>query len=141
MDSNKTNQEIFSTWKNQVEMSPSSIFSKSDVISIIDSISKAFNLIEGETFESEKSSHSAVINETANIFKKEILKNLSKLEDEGKYHDELMDFSQIVYNIEAGNVITVKDGVLIDIDLFETFLDVIKDNILTSEDENNNEVA
>jgi hypothetical protein len=141
MDNNKTNQEIFSTWKNQVEMSPSSIFSKSDVISIIDSISKAFNLIEGETFEGEKLSHNAFINEITNTFKKEILKNLSKLEDEGKYHDELMNFSQIVYNIEAGNVITVKDGVLIDLDLFETFLDVIKDNILTSEDENNNEVA
>jgi hypothetical protein len=141
MDNNKTNQEIFSTWKNQVEMSPSSIFSKSDVISIIDSISKAFNLIEGETFEGEKLSHNTFINEITNTFKKEILKNLSKLEDEGKYHDELMNFSQIVYNIEAGNVITVKDGVLIDLDLFETFLDVIKDNILTSEDENNNEVA
>lgn len=136
-------QEIFSTWKTQIEMSPSSIFSKQDVMSIIDSISKALSLVEGEVLESKENSYNIIASEAIDNFKKEILKNLAKLEDEGKYHDELMNFSQIVYNIEPGNVLTVKDGVLLDSKLFEAFLNNIKDNSfqLEAEEKNNNEIG
>lgn len=129
MNDYKTNQEIFSAWKQQIEMSPSSIFSRQDVVSILDSIFKALNLVEGETNGSGES-FASITSEAINNFKVEMLKGLAELIDEGKYHDELMDFSHIVYSMEPGNVIAVKDGVTIDSEKFSEFLETIKDRCL-----------
>jgi len=127
MNDYKTNQEIFSAWKNQIEMSPSSIFSKQDVLNVLDSVFKALNLVEGDT---NGESFASITNEAMNDFKAETLKSLAELIDEGKYHDELMDFSQIVYNIEPGSIIAVKDGVVIDLEKFDGFLETIKNRCL-----------
>ena len=129
MNDYKNNQEIFSAWKNQIEMSPSSIFSRQDVLNVLDSVFKALNLVEGETTGNGES-FASITNEAMNNFKAEILKGLAELIDEGKYHDELMDFSQIVYNIEPGSVIAVKDGVVIDLEKFDEFLETIKNRYL-----------
>jgi len=129
MNDYKTNQEIFSAWKNQIEMSPSSIFSKQDVLNVLDSVFKALNLVEGESTGNGES-FASIANEAMNDFKVETLKGLAELVDEGKYHDELMDFSQIVYSIEPGSVIAVKDGVVIDLEKFDGFLETIKNRCL-----------
>lgn len=129
MNNYKNNQEIFSAWKNQIEMSPSSIFSRQDVLNVLDSVFKALNLVEGENTDNRES-FASITNEAISNFKAETLKGLAELIDEGKYHDELMDFSQIVYNIEPGSVIAVKDGVVIDLEKFDEFLETIKNRCL-----------
>jgi hypothetical protein len=131
MSNYKPNQEILSAWKNQIEMSPSSIFSKQDVLNVLDSIFKALSLVEGEEeITGNGESFASITNEAMNNFKVETIKGLAELIDEGKYHDELMDFSQIVYSIEPGSVITVKDGVMIDLEKFDGFLETIKTRCL-----------
>jgi hypothetical protein len=131
MSNYKPNQEILSAWKNQIEMSPSSIFSKQDVLNVLDSIFKALSLVEGEEeITGNGESFASITNEAMNNFKVETIKGLAELIDKGKYHDELMDFSQIVYSIEPGSVITVKDGVIIDLEKFDGFLETIKTHCL-----------
>jgi len=129
MNNYKNNQEILSAWKNQIEMSPSSIFSRQDVLNVLDSVFKALNLVEGENTDNRES-FASITNEAMNNFKAETLKGLAELIDEGKYHDELMDFSQIVYTIEPGSIIAVKDGVIIDLEKFDEFLETIKNHCL-----------
>jgi len=129
MNNYKNNQEILSAWKNQIEMSPSSIFSRQDVLNVLDSVFKALNLVEGENTDNRES-FASITNEAMNNFKVETLKGLAELIDEGKYHDELMDFSQIVYTIEPGSIIAVKDGVIIDLEKFDEFLETIKNHCL-----------